>query len=60
LYRYICVCDDDKGNSVCVILNDIETEEEKEYTAQEFIDIFKNEDVTYVKSMLLDWLYGNN
>ena len=48
--------DDDRYDTMCVIIENFETDEKKEYTAQELIDLFENEDVTYIKSQHLDWL----
>ena len=48
--------DDDRYDTMCVIIENFETDEKKEYTSQELIDLFENEDVTYIKSQHLDWL----
>ena len=48
--------DDDRYDTMCVIIEDFETDEKKEYTAQELIDLFENEDVTYIKSLQFDLL----
>ena len=48
--------DDDRYDTMCVIIEDFETDEQKEYTAQELIDLFENEDVTYIKSLQFDLL----
>jgi hypothetical protein len=48
--------DDDRYDTMCVIIEDFETDEKKEYTAQELIDLFENEDVTYCKSLQFDLL----
>jgi hypothetical protein len=42
-----------------VILEDIDTCEEIEYSGQEFIDLFETEDITYLKSLLIDWMNSN-
>jgi hypothetical protein len=48
--------DDDRYDTMCVIIENFETDEKKEYSAQELIDLFENEDVTYIKSHQLNWL----
>jgi hypothetical protein len=48
--------DDNRYDTMCVIIEDFETDEKKEYTAQELIDLFENEDVTYIKSLQFDLL----
>lgn len=42
-----------------VKLDDLETNIKMIYTTQEFIDILKNENVTYISSLLINWLNGN-
>jgi hypothetical protein len=42
-----------------VKLEDLETNIETNYTKPEFIDIFKNDNVTYISSSLINWLNGN-
>ena len=42
-----------------VILEDTDTCEEIEYSGHEFIDLFETEDITYVKSLLIDWVNSN-
>jgi len=63
LYQYLSQkkisYDDDRYDTMCVIIEDFETDEKKEYTSQELIDLFENEDVTYIKSQHLDWLNNN-
>jgi hypothetical protein len=60
LYQYLSQkkisYDDDRYDTMCVIIEDFETDEKKEYTAQELIDLFENEDVTYCKSLQFDLL----
>jgi hypothetical protein len=50
-------------NKLCslslVKLQDLETNIETIYTKQKFIDIFQNENVTYIYSLLINWLNGN-
>lgn len=56
-HKYKYARDNGLMDDMCVILYDLETDKEcYEYTAQEFMDLFEIEDVTYVKSQLLDWL----
>jgi hypothetical protein len=60
LYQFLSqknICeDDDRYDTMCVIIENFETDEKKEYSAQELIDLFENEDVTYIRSQHLDWL----
>jgi len=50
-------------NKLCslsyVKLEDLENNIETIYTKQKFIDIFKNDNVTYINSSLINWLNGN-
>ena len=46
--------DDERYNTMYICLNNLKTDEEKEYTTQELIDLLINEDVTYIKSHHLD------
>jgi hypothetical protein len=48
--------DDDRYDTMCVIIENFETDEQKEYSAQELIDLFENEDVTFIKSHQFNWL----
>lgn len=58
-HKYKYAQDNGLMDDMCVILYDPETDEEcYEYTAQEFMDLFETEAVTYVKSLLLDWLHN--
>jgi len=60
LYQFLSqknICeDDDRYDTMCVIIENFETDEKKEYSAQELIDLFENEDVTYIKSLQFDLL----
>jgi hypothetical protein len=60
LYQFLSqknVCeDDDRYDTMCVIIEDFETYDQIEYTTQELIDLFENEDVTYIKSLQFDLL----
>ena len=42
-----------------VKLEDLDTNIETKITKQEFIDIFKNVNVTYISSRLINWLNAN-
>jgi hypothetical protein len=42
--------DDDRYDTMCIIIENFETDEQKEYTTQELIDLFENEDITYIKT----------
>jgi hypothetical protein len=42
-----------------IIIENFETDEQKEYSAQELIDLFENEDVTFIKSLHFDLLNIN-
>jgi hypothetical protein len=60
MYSYMCENDINKYYNVsCVKLEDLDTNIETNYTKQEFIDIFKNDNVTYIYSLLINWLNGN-
>jgi hypothetical protein len=60
LYQFLSqknICeDDDRYDTMCVIIEDFETYDQIEYTSQELIDLFENEDVTYIKSLQFDLL----
>ena len=63
LYQFLSqknICeDDDRYDTMCVIIENFETDEKKEYSAQELIDLFENEDVTFIKSLHFDLLNIN-
>jgi hypothetical protein len=40
-------------------LEDLKTNIKTNYTKQEFIDILKNENVTYIYSLIINWLNNN-
>jgi hypothetical protein len=42
-----------------VKLEDLDTNIETKITKQEFIDLFKNVNVTYINSRLINWLNDN-
>ena len=46
--------DDERYDTMYICLHNLKTDEKKEYTTQELIDLFENEDVTYIKSYHLD------
>ena len=46
--------DDKRYDTMYICLHNLKTDEEKEYTTQELIDLLINEDVTYIKSHHLD------
>lgn len=46
--------DDERYDTMYICLNNLKTDEKKEYTTQELIDLLINEDVTYIKSHHLD------
>ena len=48
--------DDDKYDTMCIILENLKTDEQKEYTTQELIDLFENEDITYIKTQQFNCL----
>jgi len=57
---YGCVNDINKLCSLSLVkLEDLETNIETIYTKQDFIDIFKNVNVTYINSRLINWLNSN-
>jgi hypothetical protein len=60
LYQFLSkknICeDDDRYDTMCVIIENFETDEKKEYSAQELIDLFENEDMTYIKSQQFNLL----
>jgi hypothetical protein len=57
---YGCVNDINKLCSLSLVkLEDLETNIETIYTKQDFIDIFKNVNVTYKNSRLINWLNSN-
>ena len=60
MYSRGCVNDINKYYNVSFVkLEDLQTNVETIYTKQEFIDIFKNKNVTYTSSLLINWLNGN-
>jgi hypothetical protein len=46
--------DDERYDTMYICLHNLKTDEKKEYTTQELIDLLINEDVTYIKSHHLD------
>jgi len=46
--------DDERYDTMYICLHNLKTDEKKEYTTQELIDLIINEDVTYIKSYHLD------
>lgn len=46
--------DDEKYDTMYICLHNLKTDEKKEYTTQELVDLFENKDVTYIKSHYLD------
>ena len=42
--------DDERYDTMYIYLHNLKTDEKKEYITQELIDLFENEDVTYIKS----------
>ena len=55
-----CIDDINKYYNVSYVkLEDLETNIVTKITKQEFIDIFKNVNVTYTSSLLINWLNGN-
>ena len=46
--------DDERYDTMFICLHNLKTDEKKEYTTQELIDLLINEDVTYIKSHHLD------
>ena len=46
--------DDERYDTMYICLHNLKTDEKKEYTTQELIDLIINEDVTYIKSHHLD------
>ena len=46
--------DDERYDTMYICLHNLKTDENKEYTTQELIDLLINEDVTYIKSHHLD------
>jgi hypothetical protein len=48
--------DDERYDTMYVIIENFETDKKKEYSAQELIDLFENEDVTFIKSHKFNWL----
>lgn len=46
--------DDERYDTMYICLHNLKTDEKKEYTTQELVDLFENEDVTYIKSHHLD------
>jgi len=63
LYQFLSqknICeDDDRYDTMYIIIENFETDEQKEYSAQELIDLFENEDVTFIKSLHFDLLNIN-
>jgi hypothetical protein len=55
-----CIDDINKYYNVSYVkLEDLDTNIETKITKQEFIDIFKNVNVTYISSRLINWLNAN-
>ena len=46
--------DDERYDTMYICLHNLKTDEKKEYTTQELIDLLINEDITYIKSHHLD------
>ena len=46
--------DDERYDTMYICLHNLKTDEKKEHTTQELVDLFENEDVTYIKSHHLD------
>jgi hypothetical protein len=46
--------DDERYDTMYICLDNLKTDEKKEYTTQELIDLLINDDVTYIKSHHLD------
>jgi hypothetical protein len=60
MYSHGCIDDINKYHNVSYVkLENLETNIETKFTKQEFIDIFKNDNVTYKNSRLINWLNGN-
>jgi hypothetical protein len=63
LYQFLSqknICeDDDRYDTMYIIIENFKTDETKEYSAQELIDLFENEDVTFIKSLHFDLLNIN-
>jgi hypothetical protein len=63
LYQFLSqknICeDDDRYDTMYIIIENFKTDEQKEYSAQELIDLFENEDVTFIKSLHFDLLNIN-
>jgi hypothetical protein len=53
LYQYLSqkkiLLDDERYDTMCVILDKNKPDERKDMSGQEFIELFENEDVTYIK-----------
>jgi hypothetical protein len=57
---YGCVNDINKLCSLSIVkLENLETNIETKFTKQEFIDLFKNDNITYINSLLINWLNDN-
>jgi hypothetical protein len=60
LYQYLSHknidYDYERYDTMCVIIEDVESDDQIEYTAQELIDLFETEDVTFIKNLHFDWL----
>lgn len=59
LYQFRHSEDNDKYDTLYVTLTNLETDEDEEYTAQELIDMFETDNVFYVHSLLLNYLYSD-
>ncbi len=63
LFQYIEVCNytDEKYNNMCISLYEPDTANLIErYSAQQFMDIIDKSNITYIKSLYLDWFESSH